>query len=415
MKTTLLISLIEKYTHGSISSADLEILREWFYDTSPEEFQRILELCDIPAEYKNLSLASQEFSQSLELKLNELAKEDIIHPALQPLTGELQSADASPSLRRTHILNTTWFKYAAAIIVLITGIALYYHFSRTAITSNGDHSEYNQIVKADVPPGFNRAVLTLSNGQQVELDSAATGTIKDGSLFIENHKGQLIYQNTGVVAMNTMTTPNGGQYQLTLADGTRVWLNAASSITYPTAFTEKTREVTITGEAYFEVAKNPNMPFRVNVNDQAKVEVLGTHFNVKAYENEERITATLLEGSVKISKTGISVPSVTLKPLQQAHITEVIKLNNDVSIEQVTAWKNGLFSFKKADLKTVMRELARWYGVEVTYAGNIPDRVFTGEIGRGLTFRQVLDGLSQSRIKYIIENNNRIKIIPDEN
>ncbi len=253
--------------------------------------------------------------------------------------------------------------------------------------------------KNDVLPGSNRAVLTLSDGRKVEL-VPETKKITEAGTHIQNENGKLVYQKTERVVMNTMSTPRGGQYQLTLPDGTNVWLNAASSITYPTAFINNTREVTITGEAYFEVVKNAAKPFIVNTYKD-EITVLGTAFNVNAYTDEENMKTSLREGSVKIAEK-------ILKP-GQAYVNGKII---DANIEQDIGWKNGVFAFNDADLPTVMRQLSRWYNVDVVYAGPVPDGKFNGKIGRSLTLEQVLKGLTSTRIKYRIENQNKIIILP---
>lgn len=193
---------------------------------------------------------------------------------------------------------------------------------------------------------------------------------------------------------------------MTLSDGTRVWLNAASSITYPTNFTDKDREVTITGEAYLEVAQNARQPFLVEVAGTV-IRVLGTRFNVNAYSDEPSINTTLLEGRVRVEQGG---SQVILDPGQQARVRRgntAIRVEPAVDVDQTIAWKDGSFAFVKADLPTVMRELSRWYNVEVLYKGNIPERHFYGRLGRDLTLDQLLKLMAQLRIHYTIETGAR--------
>jgi ferric-dicitrate binding protein FerR (iron transport regulator) len=239
-------------------------------------------------------------------------------------------------------------------------------------------------------------VLTLSNGQQIELNNAASDTIKDGTLSIENKNGQLIYKKGDLVAMNTMTTPRGGQYQLTLADGTKVWLNAASSITYPTTFTGTLREVAITGEAYFEVARKPKQPFVVKTLKE-ELTVLGTSFNVNAYAEEPVIKISLLEGSVKVDYS-------ILRPGQAYFDGKVVATN----LEQDIAWKKGAFNFKDMDLAAAFRLIGRWYAVDIKYAGAIPSKRIRGEMGRNLTLSEVLKALSQLGINTKMEGNSLV-------
>ncbi len=208
------------------------------------------------------------------LKLSEEEKKLLENKILSEINESINKAETvAKPVHRVHFLRTAWFRYAAAILLLITGISVYYFFN-TSKSKIQTAQVKPTSVSDDVLPGSDKAVLTLSNGQQVLLNNAASETIQDGSLSIKNDEGQLSYidhrsrgegGNADIVAINTMTTPNGGQYKLTLADGTKVWLNAASSIIYPTTFNGKTREVKVSGEVYFEVARNPSKPFKVHV------------------------------------------------------------------------------------------------------------------------------------------------------
>jgi ferric-dicitrate binding protein FerR (iron transport regulator) len=266
-------------------------------------------------------------------------------------------------------------------------------------------------VPVDVAPASDKAVLTLSNGQQVQLNNGASETIKDGALPIENKNGRLVYNggeagiqgqtgNAADVAVNTMTTPNGGLYKLTLADGTKVWLNAASSITYPVAFAGANRKVSITGEVYFEVAKDEKRPFIVDVNKKSTVEVLGTSFNINSYTNEEAVKTTLLEGSVKVIKAG---QSALLTHGQQAIVANSgrkpgITVRSDANIEQAMAWRYGLFTFKDADLPSVTRQLERWYDIKVVYLGKVPEIILKGKMYRNVNLSDVLEFLKTSGV-----------------
>lgn len=295
--------------------------------------------------------------------------------SLQQLLGKgltpLGAATSSP-VHRVHFLKTAWFRYAAAIAILIIGITVYYTFSHTPPPENKVAQTTPPSVPNDVMPGSDRAVLILSTGEQVKLDSNASATITDGSLSIENRHGHLSYKDAQVVAINTMTTPKGGQYQLTLADGTKVWLNAASSITYPTAFPNNTREVTITGEAYFEVSKNKEKSFIVKTATD-EIKVLGTSFNVNTYEDKPGVKTSLLEGSVKIGDTFI-------KPGQAYQNGRIIPTD----VQQDVAWKNGVFVFGGSDIKEIMKQVERWYDVKVEYVGTPPSMKINGKMDRGV-------------------------------
>ena len=203
----------------------------------------------------------------------------------------------------------------------------------------------------------------------------------------------------GAVAYNTLTTPRGGQYHLTLSDGTSVWLNAASSIKYPIAFTGNERRVEITGEVYFEVEHNAAKPFRVICNGQT-VEDLGTHFNINAYNDENAVKTTLLEGSVNVSAAG---KNKMLKPGEQAQLQHGNIRIADVDVNKVAAWKNGLFQFNDDNIRDIMRQLGRWYDVDIKYEGNLPDWEFSGAIPRNANLSQVLDILSFVKVHFRID------------
>lgn len=275
---------------------------------------------------------------------------------------------------------------AAASILLIIALGVVFvigNRDKDNVTANRDAGSGKQTdVKA---PETNRAMITLANGQKVYLDSADNGTLAtQGNInVIKTADGKIVYdavtlsrvEGPTAVAFNTLTNPRGSKViDMTLADGSRVWLNAGSSVTYPVAFVGKERKVNITGEAYFEVAHNARKPFYVSKGD-VSVQVLGTHFNVNAYDDEAEIKVTLLEGSVKVSKgTG----STLIKPGEQASISHPSQKSTKipvqtVDVEQVMAWKNGLFYFDKADIKTIMKEVSRWYDVEVIYSTEVKE------------------------------------------
>jgi transmembrane sensor len=225
---------------------------------------------------------------------------------------------------------------------------------------------------------------------------------------IKTAEGLIIYKAAtgrikGKMQFNTLTNPKGSNViAMILEDGSKVWLNAGSSLTYPVAFIGKERKVSITGEAYFEVAKNKAMPFRIT-RDGMLVEVLGTHFNVNAYGDEPHMKVTLLEGAVKISSGNVSG---LLKPGQQAKVKDNdINVQSDINVDQVMAWKNGYFSFEKAGITEVMRQISRWYNIEVTYEGKVPDENFGGELRRNSKLSSVLKVLEKTGVAFRIENN----------
>lgn len=286
-------------------------------------------------------------------------------------------------------------KVAVAVLVLLSVSFLLYYF----LPGRGNNREMvhqtpvvdSSLQQSTVSPGGNKAVLRLTDGSEIILDSAQNGTLASGpsTKIIKLSDGQVsVFTNGEAVAAanNTLTTPLGGQYAITLADGTRVWLNSASSLSFPSAFNGSERKVELVGEAYFEVAKSRRQPFRVMVNG-SEVTVLGTHFNIMAYADEDAVQTTLLEGSVKVrNERGSSL----LKPGQQAQVkgADAIRVREDVDTEQVLAWKNGLFQFEKTRIETIMRQLARWYGIEVVYNGKVNDH-FTGTISKQVGIEKV--------------------------
>jgi transmembrane sensor len=256
---------------------------------------------------------------------------------------------------------------AASILLVAAALALF-----TILKPHPEKSLSNPKIVVDIAPGGNKAILTLSNGQKIILDSAANGQLaQQGNARVQKiANGQLAYTvfpaKPTVILYNTLTTPRGGQYQLVLPDGSKVWLNAASGITYPTAFTGKERKVTITGEAYFEVVHNARMPFKVKAGNQT-IEDIGTHFDINAYEDEPAMKVSLLEGSVKVVSQAGTTRSLT--PGQQAIInsTGVTRIDDKADMEEVMAWKNGQFKFASADIHAVMRQIARWYNIDLEY------------------------------------------------
>ena len=325
--------------------------------------------------------------------------------AVKSIFGRLGLRPALPG-RRVLVLKRA-MAVAAVLLLVITGLWL--------LMKQRSAPPAAVVARKDVGPGSNKATLTLANGTTIVLDTVQKGAItsQGNSRVLKMDDGRLAYEpvtkKTESTVYNTLTTPRGGQYQLTLPDGSRVWLNAASSITYPTAFPNAERTVKITGEAYVEVVHNARQPFRVQAGDE-QVEDIGTAFNVNAYSDEPAVRTTLVAGKVKVSKGGVTK---VLSPGEQVQSKgAALEMVPGVDVDQVLAWKNGAFSFRNADLPTVMRQLARWYDIEVEYTGAVPAGTFDGEIGRGLTLNQVLQGLAQARINYTIVNSHKIVIRP---
>jgi len=295
---------------------------------------------------------------------------------------------------------------AAASILLFLSIGGYFLLNKPV--KNQVAAIKPGTFKNDIQPGSNNAILTLANGKQIVLKNAGKGLVaSQGNIQIQKTAdGELKYEtgnaghaNTGI-SFNTVTTKRANKIDVVLPDGTIAYLDAASSIHFPTAFTGNSREVAITGQVYFEVAHDKTKPFRVIVKGQT-VEVLGTHFNINAYDDETEVKTTLLEGSVKISING---QSATLSPGEQAQIGVIANKINIIhpDLDEVMAWKNGLFKFNNTDLQTTMRQLVRWYDVEVVYDGTNKNYHFGGYIPRDSKLSEVLRILQLSGVKFSI-------------
>lgn len=293
-----------------------------------------------------------------------------------------------------------WYAVAgiAAAFALLMGSLLYFNREQSLPGIQKD-------LIAQVEAGSNKAILTLSDGSKVDLSGTKQGQIKDQSGISANYTadGRIAYNpsQTAALSYNTIETPKGGEYRIELPDGTKVWLNAASSLKYPVTFTNsKERRVELTGEAYFEVAHNPKLPFRVITANQT-VEVLGTHFNINSYADEGKTTTTLAEGSVRVAS---GEKQNTLKPGQQA----ILQAKGNIAVsaadmESALAWKNGNIIFKSADLQSIMRQVARWYNIKVLYEGKPSNRQFTGGMPRSTRLSVLLDVLKDSNINFRME------------
>lgn len=316
-----------------------------------------------------------------------------------------------PKPRKIYQLN--WVKIAAAIILVIGFATIWYW-----VNQGRDKKDLPQVVKRDtdhtndVLPGGFKAKLQLADGTTIILDSAINGKLRDqGSTAIMNKDGHLMYTTTtgngkeNAPVFNTLYTSNGETYMLTLSDGSKVWLNAASSIKYPVVFTEQDRRVEIQGEAYFEVVADATKPFIVDASG-TEIKVLGTHFNVNAYGDETAIKATLLEGKINITSVG-SGSTKTLHPGQQARVDANgnMKIAADVDLEEVMAWKNEKFVFDNTNIQVIMKQLERWYDLETVFVSNeVKKYPFNGEISRYTNASKVLNLLEKTGfIHYKIE------------
>lgn len=332
-------------------------------------------------------------------------RERMLTAALAGHSDGQPCADVTP-IKRTF----KWLYAAAALLVLALSVGIYQYRS----VMNGPKPTLSRL-HHDVKPGGNKAVLTLANGSKIQLDDAGNGSLarQGNTSVVKLANGSVVYKpgvaNTREPFINTMSTPKGGQYRLQLPDGTRVMLNAQSSITYPTAFTGNLRKVKITGEVYFEVAKNKKMPFQVSFGNE-RVEVLGTHFDISAYADQPHNQTTLLEGSVRLS---LGDKKQMLVPGQQGiYDKDAQKFNVEaVDTEDIVAWTNGLFVFDNTDLGRVLQELSRWYNVDFVFKGAKPNLHFTGLIKRDIALSRALKMIeTTSAIKFTIAENNKVII-----
>lgn len=304
-------------------------------------------------------------------------------------------------LPQRQVIQISWWPRiaVAASILLCLYIGSYFLLYRGSTKQTNVNSE-----AVSVLPGGDKATLTLGNGKQIILTAAKNGRLaaEGGAVIHKTADGNLVYQPTpsdrvsNALMYNTVATPKGGQYHLILADGTGVWLNAASSVKYPTAFTGNERRVEITGEAYFEVAPDAGKPFRVTFSEQT-VEVLGTHFNINTYTDEPKAKTTLLEGKIRLTK---GTYTAMLSPGQEADLAANGYQVKEADTEQAIAWKNGLFHFDNTDVKALMRQVARWYDIEVAYEGKPTDYRFAGELRRNTNLANVLQILEQGGIHF---------------
>lgn len=392
MSSSALKSLLEQYLTGTLSEEDFK--RLW------------LTLKDRESEADWLSAIEEAIRIKTQTGLSDPHKaEEALAKIKARIYEEENRVQHSPRIVRLYTDNKRIFAYAAAVIVVIISTVVYLQY----YPDNNIQSQTADIIQPqhDVEPGGEKAVLTLADGSTIVLDNATDGKIaQQGHMqVIKLPDGKIQYKavNSGdneEVSFNTMSTPRGGQYQLILPDDSKVWLNAESSITYPTAFVGNERRVKIIGEVFFEVAKDKTKPFRVQTGDM-EVEVLGTQFNIKAYPDEGPTKTSLLEGSVKIDRQ-------VLKPgeaFMNGHIVPT-------DIDQDVAWKNGIFNFNNQNLAQVMMQLARWYDLELVYPAGIPQKEYGGEIGRNLKLGQVLKGLENSGVQFQLIGK-RVVITPE--
>lgn len=307
-----------------------------------------------------------------------------------------------------HSTKTIHYKWLAAAVVLGVILMGGYIWTIRQVRHTTPSAKMAQVI-----PGKTGAILTLANGAQVSLDTIQNGIVAlQGGVQARMINGKIVYEGSSdSLIYNTISTPKGRQMAIGLPDGTMVWLNAASSIRFPASFISSQRNVTVTGEIYFEVAKNSQMPFIVTIMNGAQVKVLGTHFNINAYANEAETKTTLLEGSIVVGWPGSNFSPV--KPGQQAVFTsnEGVKDLHGITIKNLPqqdvlnsiAWKNGYFNFEHATLPEIMRQLERWYDIEVVYENGIPEAELTGNMTRDVSLKELMEGLDRLGISSRLE------------
>jgi ferric-dicitrate binding protein FerR (iron transport regulator) len=294
-------------------------------------------------------------------------------------------------------MSKAWRVAAAAILII--GLAGGY----VLFTKQKQNNNQQTVANKDIPPGGDKAILTLADGSKIVLTDVNNGAIADqGNVKVIKLDGQVSYSSNGnadEVVYNTISTPRTGQYQLILADGSKVWLDAESSIRFPNIFKGNERRVELKGQGYFEIAHNSKMPFHVSVGSM-DVQVLGTHFNIMAYGNEDAIKTTLLEGSVKVQTNAGSPQTTILKPGSQAQLGKdnVLKSVSNINMDQVMAWKNGLFQLEGTSIREVFRQIERWYDVDVIVQENLGDENLSGVFSRKQYVSQLLKILEEAGV-----------------
>lgn len=383
MNTDKLHELLRQYFDNTISPSDYIELLEYLRSTDQDIVEQVID-----EEMLHLD-SGATFSKSQSQSVLNRIKSDPRFTKTEVVSPEERS-------NIIRFYQRAWFRVAATILVFFS--AGLFIVKRYELRNHAN----NVVAKrssAPIVPGSQKATLTMANGKVIVLSNAANGLLANtgGSKVVKQGQGRILYTagnkkvTANEIGYNTLTTPRGGEYQVILPDGSKVWLNAASSITYPTQFTGSDRRVKLTGEAYFEITKNKEKPFYVMMND-AQVRVFGTHFNISAYSDDDIYTTTLLEGSVQVSKNN----SVSmLKPGQQAvinHNSDAITVS-DANIDDAMAWKNGLFIFNDDNITGIMKKVSRWYDVDVYYAADLNEQKFGGSYHRSKNINELLQYL----------------------
>ncbi|HWW43421.1 FecR family protein [Pedobacter sp.] len=387
--------LLEQFEKGRLNTSETREL--WFLVNEEEEGV---------AEGIEAMLSVQEH-------LHAVPEVDVI--AYDEMLDAILSADRPFKPKKIFLMPSHYWA-AAAMLFAVLSLGLYFYLSPA-----GQHNKHSSKYAVEIRPGGNKAILKLADGSEISLTDSGKGTLADrsGIRVTKTTDGSVMYQvipgneqPEKQAGYNTISTPRGGQYQIELPDGTRVWLNSASSLKFPQSFAQmKTRAVELKGEAYFEVFKNKKQPFQVRtgVAESGRtqlIEVLGTHFNVNAYADEASTKTTLLEGLVRVN-SGTELRPGEQAVLNQGHVRVV-----QVDTEEAVAWKNGYFIFTNEDIYSIMRKISRWYDVEVVYEGKITDNTFNGPVSRSSKVSEVLDILELTKTVHFKIEGRRITVMP---
>jgi transmembrane sensor len=378
--------LISKYNQGRCTPGEKTSLEQWY-------------------QFFDLSNKSDNLNSS---EIDKIKEEVWLASQNNLVIAKKETGIARNSLKS---LWSSWKPYAAAAVFISAIAVAAVYFSKP--TQEKDYQTDKHLSKKeqqfkDISAGTKKAQLTLGDGKVISLDSARSMQLKekDGTL-IDKQSGILVYDDgatqNGKILFNTLSTPRGGEYQLVLPDGSKVWLNAASSLRFPTRFEGKQRTVFLNGEAYFEVVKNAKMPFQVTLDDGMTVEVLGTHFNIMSYSDEKEVRTTLAEGIVKVTKMK---KSVLLSPSKQAVMLKADQslIMSDANVDKALAWKDGMIEFDEDELPYIMRQLSRWYDVDVHFQGEVPKGTYNGSLRRQAPLSKVLEILKLAGVQFKLEN-----------
>lgn len=391
-------AFLPKLASHSYSRDELDAFLHWLNQLDDAAYAKVLN-----AYYRELE----------KITPGAMPSHEMVARRLEQQLDALEEKQEIPNKDKHHkpTIYTRWLAAAAvAGLVVLAGV---YVLRSPAHRDTSTAATVQPAPQHDIAPGGDKAVLTLADGTLIQLDSAQNGTLaRQNNTVIQKQNGQLVIRANavnapaGTMLYNTITTPRGGQFQVLLPDGSRVWLNAASSLKFPVAFTGKERAVELQGEGYFEIARNTTTPFLVTAGDM-KVQVLGTEFNITAYADEAAVSTTLVQGAVRIGDAGaasrllhLGQQAVLQHDAPQVTVTDI----SAADMEQVIAWKNGEFSFQDATVESVMRQLSRWYNVEVVYEGRLKERRLVGQVYRSYTLAQVLAVLEATDLHFRIEN-----------